>query len=65
MDAPSDFLHTPMNPKYLKVHMALRGKLSELMVKVDSNLYRKFVSTYRKEHMTLYVEMQKIPLWNA
>ena len=59
MDISSDFLHTPMDPKYPKAHMALRGKLAELMLKVDTKLYMKFVSTDSKGLKILYVEMQK------
>ena len=39
--------------------MALQGKLAERMVKVDCNIYRKFVSTYSKENVILYVKIQK------
>ena len=59
MVLPSAFLYTLMEPKYPKVHMKLQGKMSDLMVKVYPNLYRKFVSTDSKGHMILYVEMQK------
>ena len=55
MDIPSAFLHTPIDPKDPKVHMALQGKLADLMVKVDTNFYRKIFSTNRKGRMILYV----------
>ena len=59
MDLPSDFMHTPMDHKYPEVHMALKGKLAELILKVYYKLYRKIFSTDRKGRMILYVEMQK------
>ena len=59
MGVPSDFLHTPMDPKYPKIHMELQGNLAEIMAKVDPKLYRKFVSTDSKGRMILHVEMKK------
>ena len=56
---PSPFLHTPMDPKDLKVPMTLQEKLEELVVKFDPKLYRKLVSPDSKGRMILYVEMQK------
>ena len=55
MDVPSDFMHTPMEPKDPKVHTALQGKLEDLMVKVDPKLYSKLFSTDSKRRMILYV----------
>ena len=60
MDLPSAFLQTPMDPKDLKVHMALQGKLTELMVKFDPKLYRKLFSNDGKGRIILYVEIQKV-----
>ena len=60
MDVPSDFMHTTMGPKYPKVHMALQGKLEEIMVKVYPNLYREFVSTDSNGSLIFYVEMKKV-----
>ena len=57
MYVPSDFMHTPMEPKYPKVHITFLGKLIDLIVKVDTNIYRKFVGTDSKGSMILYVEM--------
>ena len=54
MDVPSYFLHTPVEPKDPMVHMALQGKLAEIMVKVDPKIYRKFVSTDSKGRMIFY-----------
>ena len=59
MDVSSASMSTTMDPKYSKVYMALQRQLSELMVKVDPNLYRKSFSTDNKGSMILYVEMQK------
>ena len=57
MVVPSAFLYTLMEHKYPKVHIKFQGKIVDLMVKVDTNLYRKTVSTDSKGHMILYVEM--------
>ena len=59
MELPSDLLHTPMNHKDSKVNMSLQEKLAEIMVKVDTKIYRKLVSTDSKRRMILYVEMKK------
>ena len=59
MSVPSDFLHTTIEPKDPKVHLALQGKLAEIMVKVDTKIYRKLVITDSKGNMLLYVEMKK------
>ena len=59
MDVPSDFLHTSMDPKNTNIHMALRVKMAELTVNIDHKLYRKFLSTFNKGCMILYLEMQK------
>ena len=61
MDVPSVFLHTPMDPKDPKFHKVLQVKLAEIMVKVDTNLCRKFSSTDIKGSMILCLEMQKSP----
>ena len=55
VDVSSGFLYNPMDPKYPKVHMILRVKLAELMVKVDPKLYRKIFITYSKRRMIFYV----------
>ena len=59
MNIPIDFLHTPMYPKYLKVHITLQVKLKYLMVKVDPKFYRKLVRNGSKGCMIFYVEIQK------
>ena len=59
MDVPSDFMHTTMGPKEPKVHMALQGKLEEIMVKVYPNLYRELVSTDSRGRLIFYVKMKK------
>ena len=59
MDLPSDFLHTPMDSKYPKVYVVLQVKLSEIMVKVDLKLNKKFVSTNSKGLVILYEDIQK------
>jgi hypothetical protein len=39
--------------------MILKGKLTELMVQVAPNLYRKYITVDRKGTAILYVKMQK------
>jgi hypothetical protein len=39
--------------------MVLKGRLTELMVQVAPNLYRKYITVDRKGTATLYVKMQK------
>ena len=57
MVLPTAFLYTPMEPKDPKVHITLQGKIEDIIVKFDTNLYSKLVSTDSKGHMIFYVEM--------
>ena len=55
-DIPGAFLHADNDETVL---MLLRGKLAELLVKVDPKLYRKYVITLRKGILMLYVKLSK------
>ncbi len=55
-DIPGAFLHTDLDKD---ITMILKGRLAELMVKVASNLYRKYISVDAKGSAILYVKMQK------
>ena len=39
--------------------MVLRGELAELMVKINPSMYGKYVTSDKKGHKLLYVELQK------
>ncbi len=41
------------------ITMILKGRLTELMVQVVPNLYRKYISVDRKGMAILYIKMQK------
>jgi hypothetical protein len=55
-DLPGAFLHTISDEKVI---MVLRDELCDLMVKVNPQLYRKYVSRNRKGRPILYVELYK------
>ena len=55
-DIPGAFLHADNDETVL---MLLRGKLAELLVKVDPKLYRKYVITSSKGIPMLYVKLSK------
>ena len=59
VDVPGAFLHNNVDPEDDTVHMILQGVLAELMVKVEPELYRKYVIYDSKGRMILYVKMQK------
>ena len=56
LDIQNGFLHSE-NDEY--VLMLLRGKLSELLVKVDPSLYRKYIITSKQGVSMLYVKLTK------
>ena len=56
LDIENAFLHAENDEKVL---MLLRGRLAELMVKVDPSLYRKYVTTSKKGVPMLYVKLIK------
>ena len=56
MDILGAYLHA-LNDEF--VLMCLRGKLAEMMVKVDPKLYRKYVTTSAKGEPILYVKLNK------
>ena len=56
IDLPGAFLHADMDEI---VHMVLRGKLAELMVKFAPQIYRKYVTVGAKGEPVLYVTLQK------
>jgi len=55
-DIPGAFLQAD-NPDFVLMH--LDGILAELMVKVASNLYRKYVTTNAKGKPVLYVQLER------
>jgi hypothetical protein len=55
-DIPGAFLHANLDED---ITMVLKGRLTELMVQVAPNLYRKYISVDRKGTTILYVKMQK------
>ena len=56
LDIKNDFLHTE-NDKYVLI--MLRGKLAELLVKLDPKLYQKYVITSKQGVPILYVKPTK------
>jgi len=56
IDLPGAFLNAEMDEV---VHMVLRGKLAELMVKVAPQIYRKYVTLGNKRELMLYMTLQK------
>ena len=57
VDIPGAFLNAE-NDEYIL--MCLRGKLAEMMVRVDPKLYRKYITTSAKGVPTLYVKLNKV-----
>ena len=57
LDIKNDFLHTE-NDKYVLI--MLRGKLAELLVKLDPKLYQKYVITSKQGVPILYVKPTKV-----
>jgi hypothetical protein len=55
-DLPGAYLNTDNNEETI---MLLKGKLAELMVKVDPKLYRKYITTNKKGEAMLYVRLSK------
>jgi hypothetical protein len=55
-DMPEAFLQA-VNPNFVLIH--LDGILAELMVKVASKLYRKYITTNAKGKPVLYVQLEK------
>ena len=61
VDLKDAFLYTKVDLNYGALHMVLPGKLTELMVEVNTSMYRKCVISDEKGHKLLYVELQKAP----
>ena len=57
LDIKNYFLHTE-NDKYVLI--MLRGKLAELLVKLDPKLYQKYVITSKQGMPILYVKPTKV-----
>ena len=55
-DLPGAYLNTDNNEETI---MLLKGKLAELMVRVDPKLYRKYITTNKKGEAMLYVRLSK------
>ena len=55
-DLPNAYLHADNNEQTL---MLLQGKLAELMVQIDPELYRKYVITSPRGEPMLYVRLSK------
>ena len=53
---PSVFVGTDL---YEEVDMVLRGDLANLLVKVATDIYRKYIMRDRKGEVILYVRLQK------
>ena len=56
LDIPNTFLQAKNDERII---MLLRGKLAELMVRVDPGLYRKYVTTSDNGVPMLYVRLDK------
>ena len=56
LDIANAFLHAENDERIL---MLLRGKLAEMMVKIDPSLYRKYVTFSQKGVPMLYVRLSK------
>ena len=56
IDIPNAFVTTRIEDKKDTVIVHLRGKLAELMVATDPEIYKKYVSVNRKGELVLYVE---------
>ena len=56
LDIDNAFIHTE-NDKYVLI--MIRGKLAELLVKVDPKLYRKYVIKSKQRVTMLYVKLIK------
>ena len=59
MDIPGVFLHTT-NDEHIT--MLLKGKVVELLVQLQSELYRKYAITNKKGEPILYVKLLKAPM---
>ena len=55
-DIPGAFLHADMEGN---IHMILEGTISELIVKLEPNLYRKHVWYNQKGKPMLYIQLKK------
>jgi hypothetical protein len=57
MDIPNAFVQTNLKNEEDKAIMRLHGKLTELMVKVAPEVYRKYVFVNKKGETVLYVKL--------
>jgi len=55
-DIPGAFLHADMEDD---VHMLLEGTIAELVVKLDTSLYRKYIWENKQGKPMLYVKLKK------
>ena len=56
MDKPGAYLHA-VNDKF--IIMCLRGKMAEMMCRVNPQLYQKYVTVTAKGEPILYVKLNK------
>jgi hypothetical protein len=56
VNIPGTYLSSDMDEEII---MLLRGRLSELMVKTDPNIYRNYITVDAKNQHLLYVKLQK------
>jgi hypothetical protein len=54
-DIPGAFLHVDMEEE---VHMLLKGKIAELIVKLDPKLYRKYIWQNKNKKTMLYLKLK-------
>jgi hypothetical protein len=55
-DIPGTFLHADSD---IDITMVLKGRLAELMVQAAPNLYRKYITVFRRNTPILHVKKQK------
>ncbi len=56
MDIPGTYLHA-INDKFIIIH--LKGKIAEMICRVNPQLYRKYVTVTAKGEPTLYIKLNK------
>ena len=59
VDLPGSYLHTEVDPNDDIVHMVLGREPAEVIMKVNSSMYQKYVTSDKKGWKLLYVELQK------
>ena len=56
LDVPNEFLHPHNDERFL---MILRGKLAEMMVRIDPSMYRDYITYSKSEVHILFVCLSK------